>query len=199
MNRFLKLFSGDFIKAPIKLWSVYSQLLEQRPLLTKSITSGVISLAADVVCQYSFPKKNEQNELNTTINISRTVRFTILGVVYTAPALHYWYGFLGRIIVGNNYYSTVNRVLLDQLLFAPLFLSGFFSFALALEGSYQNIIPKLKADLVSTIFANFSVWIPAQLINFGFVHPSFQVLFANIVGFFWNIYLSKSTNKKVDT
>jgi hypothetical protein len=42
--------------------------------------------------------------------------------------------------------------------------------------------------------ANWCVWIPAQMINFGFVPLQFQVLFNNALGLFWNAYLSYSSS-----
>lgn len=59
------------------------------------------------------------------------------------------------------------------------------------------MIPKLKNDWLSTYSANISVWIPAQAINFGYVRPMYQVLFANAVGLGWNSILSYKTYKKV--
>lgn len=37
------------------VWVAYIKCLESRPLLTKSITSGCITLSADVICQLNFP------------------------------------------------------------------------------------------------------------------------------------------------
>ena len=39
------------------------------------------------------------------------------------------------------------------------------------------------------------LFIPATVINIGFVPPIFRVLYLNVVFFFWSIYLSLVLNK----
>jgi hypothetical protein len=54
----------------------------------------------------------------------------------------------------------------------------------------KNIPTRVKENVPSTVVANWSLWIPAQAVNFGFVAPKYQVLFSNFVGLAWNVYLS---------
>ena len=79
---------------------------------------------------------------------------------------------------------------MDQFLFAPSFLPVFFTMLLTLEGRFDKVSSKLHQEWWPTIKTNWIVWIPAQLINFGFVPGNLQVLFANVIGLFWNAYLS---------
>ena len=37
---------------------------------------------------------------------------------------------------------------------------------------------------------NWMMWIPCQFLNFRFIAPQFQVLFANVVALVWNTFLS---------
>jgi peroxisomal membrane protein 2 len=39
------------------------------------------------------------------------------------------------------------------------------------------------------------LWVPATVINIGFVPPILRVLYLNVVFFFWSIYLSLVINK----
>jgi len=64
-----------------------------------------------------------------------------------------------------------------------------------LDGDFNKIPAKLKADWFPTVVANYAVWVPCQFVNFRFVPPHLQVLWANCVGFFWNIYLSYTCYK----
>lgn len=86
--------------------------------------------------------------------------------------------------------AIAKRLAMDQLGFAPTFLPVFFSTLLTLEGQAERIPDKLRQEWWPTCRANWTVWVPAQLINFRFVPASLQVLFANVVGLFWNAYLS---------
>jgi peroxisomal membrane protein 2 len=40
------------------------------------------------------------------------------------------------------------------------------------------------------------LWVPATIINIGFVPPLLRVLYLNVVFFFWSIYLSLVLNKE---
>lgn len=185
----------------VKLWKNYLLAIEKRPLLVKSITCGVLSFGADVICQSNeqyVKKKGKKEEFIYDTN--RLFRFTFLGVVMVGPLLHYWYGYLCSKIPGTHLLPTVQRLACDQLLFAPfVILPAFFSANLLLEGRPENIIPKLQSDWLSTVFANWALWVPCQFINFKLVPPHLQVLFSNSVGFIWNIYLSSVTNKANDS
>ena len=67
-----------------------------------------------------------------------------------------------------------------------------------MEGRPEKIPTKLRSDWAGTVIANWSLWIPAQYINFKYIPIQFQVLFSNSVGFIWNLYLSSVTYKKND-
>lgn len=43
---------------------------------------------------------------------------------------------------------------------------------------------------MDTLIANWKLWVPAMAINFKFTPVKYQVLYANAVGFVWNIFLS---------
>lgn len=184
------------------LWATYNRLLVEKPVATKSITSGVIAFVADITCQ-KLQKMNQKQAENETvadegIDWKRTAKFTVINVVLVGPLLHYWYGTLVSKIPGTSLLSTAYRVAFDQLLFAPFcIIPAFFSFSLILDGTPELIPEKLKADWATTMMANFSLWVPAQFINFKLVPSQYQVLFANMVGLLWNVYLSKAANKAV--
>ena len=170
------------------LWGKYMELLERRPLETKIVTSGVLAFASDVICQKidrEYISKDDKKH-----DWIRTARFTSLGAFYMAPILHMWYGFLMRSFSGTGALVTIQRVALDQCIFAPVYLSGLFSCDMVLEGKADKVEAKLRADLLPTVMANFSVWVPVMFVGFKFVPANLQVQYSNVIGFFWNIYLS---------
>ena len=179
------------------LWTKYLYYLNTSPMMTKCITSGVLSCSADIVCQVQFGDDLLTVE-DTELDLWRVLKFTSIGTLFVGPVLHHWYGFLARKFIGASLFSTIQRVALDQLVFAPLFIPAFFSIILILDGKPELIVDKLKADWASTMLTNYSVWVPAMFLNFKFVPPTLQVLFSNGVGFGWNIYLSY-ISYKVDT
>lgn len=55
---------------------MYSRWLAKSPILTKSLTSGVLTFGGDVVCQVGFPTEKESK-----YDIARTARFSFLGTL----------------------------------------------------------------------------------------------------------------------
>jgi hypothetical protein len=170
--------------------------LEEKPVLTKCVTSGFLSFTADFICQTNeqYAKKKGM-VFSFKYDVYRLLRFTFLGTALVGPILHSWYGLLVKKLPGNSMLATIQRLALDQLVFAPVFLPTFFACNLILEGRPENIIKKIETDWFSTVVANWSLWVPSQFINFKFIPPQFQVLFSNSVGLLWNIYLSSITYK----
>lgn len=206
--------SGGALLGGGGLWATYLRMLETKPLLTKAITSGLIAGMGDYMCQRMEARERakekgtdvesgevdwgvvDRRQRQHSTDWGRWAKFTFLGTFLVAPCLHGWYGLLARRIPDASLFGVVRRVCLDQLLFAPVFTATFFGCLTLLEGRLAYLPDKLKADYWDTLKANWVLWIPAQLLNFGLVPAPFQVLFANVVGLFWNTILSKQAFKQ---
>jgi len=165
----------------------YNGLLEKSPLLTKAVTSALIVLGGDLGCQLFIE--------GGSIDFARLARMFFLGGVLVAPVLHVWYGALFRWFPSPSIRGVLTRVVLDQAVFAPIFCGVFFTAIFATEGRLDQLENHLRENYVDAVKVNWMMWIPAQIINFKFVPPQLQVLFANFVALFWNSYLSWSGHK----
>ena len=171
----------------------YSNKLETHPLLVKGVTSGLISGSGDFICQ-SLTMSYDDADANTAEDkwdIYRTVRFIAMGGLWVAPVTHFWYNALStRILSGpRTTLRVVQRLLVDQFGFAPLFAPSFMAGLWILEGR-EDVVKPLIELAPSLVVANWTLWIPAQLVNFGMVPLKFQVLFGNVVALGWSVYLS---------
>lgn len=171
----------------------YSKRLETHPLLTKGVTSGIIAGTGDAICQWmvGFSKTDDDAKEEGGWDRIRTGRFVLLGALWVAPVTHVWYQALAtRVVPGPRSRTKVlQRLVVDQLAFAPLFCCSFLTGLWMLEGQ-SNIYESLGTVGPSVIQANWALWIPAQLVNFGMVPLNYQVLFGNVVALSWNVYLS---------
>jgi protein Mpv17 len=131
---------------------------------------------------------------------------TVTGTVYFGPCLHFWYSKLLPRIVSKflpasevSLSTALLGMAFDQLAFAPLVLSGFFIFLnFTKEPEMKGIkvgVEEVRGKIWETLKTNWCIWPFATLTNLYFVPNRYQVLFANFVGLFWNMYLSFQGSK----
>ena len=54
---------------------------------------------------------------------------------------------------------------------------------------------RVEGHYINTLKMNLLVWPAAMLVNFKYIPLQYQVLYANLVGFVWTIYLSWAIHK----
>ncbi|XP_010251860.1 PREDICTED: protein sym-1 [Nelumbo nucifera] len=174
------------------LLSWYLSVLEKYPVLTKAITSAILTFVGDLICQLLIDQVS-------TLDCKRTFLFTFLGFALVGPTLHFWYLYLSKLVTLQGASGALLRLLLDQFIFSPIFIGVFLSTLVTLEGRPSQVVPKLQQEWFSAVLANWQLWIPFQFLNFRFVPQQFQVLAANVVALAWNVILSFKAHKEVIT
>ncbi|GMH53625.1 hypothetical protein TrLO_g216 [Triparma laevis f. longispina] len=186
--------------SPLEIYNTY---LTSSPLLTKSITAGVILGAADYATQMFSGEGGEgEGKEEKKIDYVRTARFSLFGFILQAPWNHYYYLLLDSTLPPTPDPFTVTtgvKLLIDQFLQAPIFTILIFYFLGLTEGkTITSVNTQLRTTYVQTMKSNWLLWIPATFINLAFVDPEYRVLFLNCVFFFWSIYLSLVVNGEAD-
>ncbi|KAF4359970.1 hypothetical protein F8388_004477 [Cannabis sativa] len=170
--------------------SWYLGLLAKYPVATKAVTSALLTLVGDLICQIAIDQV-------PSLDLKRTFLFTLLGLVLVGPTLHFWYFFLSKSVTLQGGSGALLRLLLDQFLFSPIFIGVFLSTLVTLEGRPEQVVPKLQQEWFSAVVANWQLWIPFQFLNFRFVPQQFQVLAANFIALVWNVILSFKAHKEI--
>ncbi|KAJ4775444.1 Peroxisomal membrane 22 kDa (Mpv17/PMP22) family protein [Rhynchospora pubera] len=165
--------------------SWYLGMIEARPILTKSITAGVIFTAAD------FSSQMITIGPDMPYDPMRTLRMATYGVLLSGPSLHLWFNFLSRVLPKRDLITTFKKMILGQTLYGPIINSVFFSFNAALQGeSIPEIIARLKRDLIPTFKNGLIYWPLCDFITFKFVPVRLQPLVSNSFAFLWTIYIT---------
>ncbi|KAM8961172.1 peroxisomal membrane protein 2 [Pelodytes ibericus] len=168
----------------------YLRLLRERPVLTKALTSGILSALGNLLSQ-SIERQRRSQKSPKKVDLLGPLRFATYGFLFTGPLSHYFYMFLEQLIPSSSPLAGLRRLLLDRLIVAPVFLLLFFFVMNVLEGKdLATLNKKLKDGYWSALKMNWKVWTPFQFINVNYVPVQFRVLFANLVAFFWYAYLS---------
>nr|XP_040052635.1 peroxisomal membrane protein 2 [Gasterosteus aculeatus aculeatus] len=176
----------------IRLLQQYLVLLKKYPILTKSVTSGILTALGNLLSQILEARKKADNgALVSQIDPAGAVRYAIYGLVITGPVSHFFYQLMEVWVPSTDPLCIVKRLLLDRLVFAPGFLLIFYFVMNLLEAKgWKDFEKKMRGSYCTALKMNWKVWTPFQFININFVPVQFRVLFANVVALFWYAYLA---------
>ena len=188
--------------ARLSFFAWYSQKLDTNPIMTKCISALFVTGAGNVISQSLTIDDDDDNEKkvseqqHTKIDWNQAGRFALLNAVVAAPALHYWYNYLNRLVPGTTVLAVIKRVAWDEFVFAPLYLPVFLASLWAVEGSPLHTIPRMVYEEVpSILMAEWIMWIPTMALTFRYIPVKFQVLLINTVGIVWYTFLSYTAKK----
>ncbi|KAK0138114.1 Peroxisomal membrane protein 2 [Merluccius polli] len=175
-----------------RLLQQYLFLLKKYPILTKSVTSGILSSLGNLLSQILEANKNAKNGKPVQdVDRAAAGRYAIFGLLLTGPLSHYFYQLMEVWMPTTDPYCIVKRLVLDRLVFAPGFLFIFYLVMNTLESKgLADLQKKLEGTYWTALKMNWKVWTPFQFININFVPVQFRVLFANMVALFWYAYLA---------
>uniref|UniRef100_A0A3Q4BQG3 Uncharacterized protein n=2 Tax=Mola mola TaxID=94237 RepID=A0A3Q4BQG3_MOLML len=181
-------------EAPLhfRLLQQYLFLLKKYPVLTKSVTSGILSTLGNLLSQsLEARKKAKYGGSVDGIDTAAAIRYAVYGLFITGPVSHYFYQLMELWMPSTDPYCIVKRLLLDRLFFAPGFLLLFYFVMNILEAKgWEHFEKKVRGTYWTALKMNWKVWTPFQFINVNFVPVQFRVLFANMVALFWYAYLA---------
>lgn len=136
----------------VALWDAYNARLAQSPIATKAFTSLIGFFLGDLIAQKFLGEKGAE------LDRARLARMASFGFLLHGPTGHYFYTALDRAIVGTTPLKVASKVVVDQLLWAPIFTVMFFTYlGLAERKSMDDIVSKIKNDTWTGVSASWKV------------------------------------------
>lgn len=165
--------------------SWYLKMLDVRPLLTKSVSAGVIYAAADLTTQIMTM------EASGSLNLIRTFRIAMFGLLILGPAQHVWFNYLGKILPKRDMITTFKKLIVGQIFYGPSCTAVFFTYNASLQGeSVGEIALRLKRDLLPTLTGGLMYWPVCDFFTYKIVPVHLQPLMNSSFSFLWTIYLT---------
>eukprot|EP00245_Coleochaete_scutata_P011333 TRINITY_DN417_c0_g1_i2.p1 TRINITY_DN417_c0_g1~~TRINITY_DN417_c0_g1_i2.p1 ORF type:complete len:144 (+),score=17.30 TRINITY_DN417_c0_g1_i2:342-773(+) len=126
-----------------------------------------------------------------TVDLHRTTRMATIGLLLSGPTLHLWFMFLSWAVPKRDVLSVLLKILIGQTTYGPAFNATFFSINAYAQGETQNeIIERLRRDLVKTILNGLLYWPVSDFVMFRYCPVHLQPLWVNTAAFFWTIYIA---------
>ncbi|KAL5706878.1 hypothetical protein ACHQM5_024988 [Ranunculus cassubicifolius] len=172
----------------------YMRMIKSHPVMTKSITSGGIYIAADYSSQRLTMTSSDSYDL------LRTLRMAGYGMLIVGPSMHFWFNFMSKVLPKRDVVTTFKKIFVGQAVFGPAMTTVFFSLNAGLQGeSGAEIIARLKRDLVPTLTNGLLYWPVCDFVTFKFIPVQLQPLVSNSFAYLWTIYLTYMASlNKVD-
>ncbi|GKY94326.1 hypothetical protein MPSEU_000398400 [Mayamaea pseudoterrestris] len=192
----------------------YIVQLEASPLLTKSLTSGIIGLAGDCLAQSidRFVKRRKAKANNSGTAASADLKYDqrrglsvlLEGLLISGPTMHVGYDLFERILPtssasGHSSVAAMLHVLADSILLDSFFIGTAFVITGLIEGyRIKQIRQQLKTDYAPTLIAS---WItstslmPIEFLAFRFLPVSLRVLAVKFIDVIWDTVISFMTHR----
>jgi protein Mpv17 len=187
--------SARTIPGPIWLWTQplnsYSRMHKARPYTVQVISATIIYFIGDLVAQRIAPtppidapattQSTTENTPRIAYDPARTARALLIGSMAAIPGYH-WFLFLAR---NFNYSSKVGsivvKVLINQIVFTPIFNSYFFGMQSGLSGAgFEEVIERIKHTVPRSWFNSWKLWPVVTAFSFAFVRVELRGLFAGM-------------------
>lgn len=182
----------------------YERHLNARPVLTKAITGSILWGFGDIVAQvvpgYFEEKDDNTADGNTTTtkkgyDLQRTARAVTFGFVLHAPLSHLHFNFLEWMTVKSGLrglHIPVFKTIMEQFVYWSWFSNSLYHGAMgAMQGmNFQQMYDRVSDVLWDTQVAQWSFWIPIQLLNFQFVPVRHQLNVVLLTSVVWTALLS---------
>ncbi|KAL2608939.1 hypothetical protein R1flu_027512 [Riccia fluitans] len=198
-------------------WNWYQGSLARQPVRTQVITSGVLWAVGDVMAQ-TVEMKIQQNKRRISsdvrknssgleersktvpeqrLDLRRVCTTSLFGFGFVGPVGHYWYETLEFLVkrklmlVPNTVPFVATKVVVDTVLFGPIHLLAFFTYAgLAAGKPFEQVKKEVKRDFLPAFMTEGTTWFFVQIANFRFVPVRHQLLFVNFVCILDSAFLS---------
>lgn len=156
-------------------------------LLTNVGISLSLSSAGDVLEQQYERYQGQQKYWD----VERTMQMGASGVT-VGVICHYWYLFLDKRLPGRSMQVVMKKILLDQVICSPLYITAFFVTAGFLKGEAgSEILNEIKAKAWRLYAAEWMVWPLAQFINFYWLPTKYRVFYDNVISLGYDVYTSQ--------
>ncbi|XP_017058299.1 mpv17-like protein 2 [Drosophila ficusphila] len=165
-----------------KFWS---KLFGKYLMLTNTVGSGVLLPIGDAVAQ-QYERMGDKKPFD----FSRSGCMMVTGLVI-GPVQHGFYLLLDRLLPGTNRSGIVRKLLADQLIMSPIYISMFFYISGLLEGgSIRECNDEMSEKFLYTWLADMCFWPGLQYFNFRYLKSFYRVAFVNLANCAYIVLLS---------
>lgn len=185
--------------------SWYLSQLDSFPILTKSLTAGVISWFGDYSSQMLEHRVKNRKRPRRSYHVRRGLASLVDGICISGPVMHWVYDWLEQISPAHASNTAVMvHVVADSLLLDSLFVATEIIGTGLVEGYKfrQDILPQLERDYADTLKAGWATsvaLIPIEYVCFRYFPLMLRTVVMNLADVVWGGVVSFMTHRNRQT
>jgi hypothetical protein len=190
----------------------YTTHLTANPIITKSVTAGVIGFIGDCMAQnieYMMERrKNPKQEASSLAHglsihgrysFQRGLAILTDGVFISGPLMHFGYNLFESIMPinvggGSSSLAAMAHVVADSVLLDSIFVASTFIVTGIMEGyTYKELVPQFRSDYVPTLKASWATsffLLPFGFTCFRYLPLTYRVMAVNFLDVVWDAVVS---------
>ncbi|KAM9783138.1 mpv17-like protein [Neosynchiropus ocellatus] len=159
--------------------------LRAHPYISNVVGYTVLFSSADLF-QQSFLREEQKRSVG--MDWCQTARVATVGFCFHANFNYHWLRGLERMIPGGGVKAVVAKVVVDQLVAAPLTISAFYIGLSFLEHK-EDVLEVWRQKFWTSYKTGVVFWSTMQAVNFSLVPPVARTVFLGGVALIFTIYL----------
>ena len=180
----------------------YEGHLQARPVTTKAITGSILWGLGDIVAQVvptyfvdDDTTSDKENKKEFKYDFPRTGKAVLFGFALHAPLSHLHFNFLEWMTVKSGLQGLtipVFKTVMEQFVYWSWISNSLYHGAMGIMNgmNFQQTYDRISDVLWDTQVAQWSFWIPVQLLNFQFVPVRHQLNVVLLTSVVWTALLS---------
>ncbi|KAF3047478.1 ubiquitin-specific protease ubp2 [Didymella heteroderae] len=178
--------------------------LERKPYVTQLVSSLVIYFVGDLVAQsIAAPEEKKVAEdededergwvqqWSEDRDWARTGRALVIGGISSIPSYKWFLWLSMNFNYSSKILSLTTKVVVNQILFTPIFNSYFFGMQTLLAGaSFDEIVERIKHTVPTSWINSCKLWPAVTAFSFTYIPIQYRSIFGGVIAIGWQTYLS---------
>ncbi|KAF3053450.1 hypothetical protein E8E11_007960 [Didymella keratinophila] len=202
--------SATTIPGPSWLWlepviepfRAYGRVQQRKPYVTQLVSSLVIYFVGDLVAQsIAVPEEKEVVEeeeergwvqqWSEDRDWARTGRALVIGGISSIPSYKWFLWLSMNFNYSSKILSLTTKVVVNQILFTPIFNSYFFGMQTLLAGaSFDEIVERIRNTVPTSWINSCKLWPAVTAFSFTYIPIQYRSIFGGVIAIGWQTYLS---------
>ncbi|XP_060937950.1 mpv17-like protein [Limanda limanda] len=161
-------------------------LFKAHPYISNVLGYTTLFASADVIQQSVLGGSTAEG--STGINWCQTARVATVGFCFHANFNYHWLRWLERMLPGGGVKAVTGKVVVDQLVAAPLTISAFY-IGLSLLEKKEDPLEDWRHKFWTSYKAGVIYWSTMQAVNFSLVPPVARTVFLGGIALTFTIFL----------